>query len=111
VGAIEKAIRASDLGLNPGNDGQVIRVPIPALTEERRKELVKVAKGYAEEGRVAIRNARREANDALKKEKKSGDLTEDEENKGHARIQTMTDRFIKEVDGLLNGKEAEILEI
>jgi ribosome recycling factor len=111
VGAIEKAIRASDLGLNPGSDGQIIRVPIPALTEERRKELVKVAKGYAEEGRVAVRNARREANDSLKKEKKSGALTEDEEKKGHSKVQEMTDQFIKEVDEVLSGKESEILEI
>jgi ribosome recycling factor len=111
VAAIEKAIRASDLGLNPGSDGQVIRVPIPALTEERRKELVKVAKNYAEEGRVAVRNARRDANESLKKEKKSGDLTEDEEKKAHDKIQVITDDHIKEIDGILSGKEKEILEI
>jgi len=111
VGAIEKAIRSSDLGLNPGSDGQVIRVPIPALTEERRKELVKISKTYGEDARVAVRNARREANDALKKEKKSGDLTEDEEKKSHDRIQAMTDDHIKEIDEILAGKEEEILEI
>jgi len=111
IGPIEKAIRASDLGLNPANDGQVIRVPIPALTEERRKELVKVAKGYAEEGRVAVRNVRRDANESLKKEHKAGDLTEDEEKKAHERIQELTDRFVKEIDETLSGKEKEILEI
>ena len=111
IAAIEKAIRSADLGLNPGSDGQVVRVPIPALTEERRKELVKVAKGYAEDGRVAIRNARRDANENLKKEKKSGDLTEDEEKRAHDKIQEMTDKFVKEVDDTLTGKEKEILEI
>jgi ribosome recycling factor len=111
IGAIEKAIRTSDLGLNPGSDGNVVRIPIPALTEERRKELVKVAKQYAEEGRVSIRNARREANDLLKKEKKAGDLTEDEEKRAHDRIQELTDEFIKEIDEVLSAKEKEILEI
>lgn len=111
IGAIEKAIRSSDLGLNPSSDGSVVRVPIPALTEERRKELVKVAKTYAEDGRVAIRNARRDANDLLKKEKKSGDLTEDEEKKGHEKIQEMTDKFVREIDDVLASKEKEILEI
>jgi len=111
IGAIEKAIRASDLGLNPANDGQVIRVPIPALTEERRKELVKVAKNYAEEGRVAVRNVRRDANESLKKEHKKGDLTDDEEKRAHDRIQELTNRFVKEIDETLSGKEKEILEI
>lgn len=111
IGAIEKAIRSSDLGLNPANDGVVIRVPIPALTEERRKELVKVAHGYAEEGRVAVRNARRDANNALKKGHKDGDLTEDEEKRGHTRVQELTDQCIQEVDGILDAKEREILEI
>jgi len=111
IGPIEKAIRASDLGLNPANDGQVIRVPIPALTEERRKELVKIAKNYAEEGRVSVRNIRRDANDSLKKQQKSGDLTEDEEKRAHDRIQELTDKFVKEIDENLTGKEKEILEI
>ncbi len=111
VGAIEKAIRASDLGLNPGSDGQVIRVPIPALTEERRKDLVKVAKGYAEDRRVEVRNHRRDANDSLKKAHKSGDLTEDEEKRGHGRVQELTDKFVKQIDEILAGKEEEILEI
>jgi len=111
IGAIEKAIRASDLGLNPANDGVVVRVPIPALTEERRKELVKVAHGYAEDARVAVRNARRDANNALKKGHKDGDVTEDEEKRGHSRIQELTDQCIKEIDGILGAKEREILEI
>ncbi|GJM44225.1 MAG: ribosome-recycling factor [Gemmatimonadota bacterium] len=111
IGAIERAIQASDLGLNPMNDGQVIRVPIPALTEERRRDLVKVAKGYAEEGRIAVRNARRDANDALKREQKANDITEDEEKKAHARIQEMTDQHVKEIDAVFASKEQEILEI
>jgi len=111
IGSIEKAIRAADLGLNPSNDGQVIRVPIPPLTEERRKELVKFAKHAAEEGRVAVRNARRDANDALKKALKDGKLTEDEDKRGHGRIQELTDRHVKEIDGILAAKEKEILAI
>jgi ribosome recycling factor len=111
IGAIEKAIRASDLGLNPGSDGQVVRVPIPPLTEERRKEIVRLAKGYAEESRIAIRNARREANDALKTAQKAGDLTEDEEKRAHERAQDLTDKHVKEVDEILEKKEKEILEI
>jgi ribosome recycling factor len=111
IGAVEKAIRSSDLGLNPSNDGNVVRIPIPALTEERRKELVKVAKHHAEEGRVSIRNARREGNDALKKERKDGDLTDDQEKRAHDEIQELTDKFVKEIDSLLAAKETEILEI
>ena len=111
IGAIEKAIRAADLGLNPSNDGQVVRVPIPALTEERRKELVKIAKTHCEEGRVAIRNARRDANDALKKGFKDGKLTEDEEKRGHDKIQELTDKYVKEIDVALAAKEKEILAI
>ncbi len=111
IGAVEKAVRSSDLGLNPSNDGQVIRVPIPALTEERRKELVKVARGYAEEGRVAIRMARREANESIKKEQKAGEITEDEDKKAHDEIQKLTDQRIKELDDILAAKETEILEI
>lgn len=110
LGAIEKAIRASDLGLNPVNDGQVVRVPIPALTEERRKDLVKVAKHYAEEGRVHVRMARRDANDALKKALKDGKLTEDEERKALEKTQKLTDHKIKELDDILAAKEADILK-
>ncbi len=111
IGAIERSIQSSDLGLNPSNDGQVIRVPIPALTEDRRKELVKVAKGIAEDGRIQVRNARRDGNDALKKAHKSGDVTEDEEKRGHDRVQEMTDKHVKQIDSLLDSKEKEILEI
>jgi ribosome recycling factor len=111
IGAIEKAIRASDLGLNPSSDGQVVRVPIPALTEERRKELVKVARGFAEESRVSVRNARRDANEQIKKMKKAGEIAEDDEKRAHERVQELTDRFIGEIDDLLAAKEAEILEI
>jgi len=111
IGAIERAIQSSDLGLNPSNDGQVIRVPIPALTEERRKDLVKIARTHGEEGRVAVRNARRDANDALKKEAKKGDLTEDDEKRSHDRVQELTDKFVKEIDVILAAKEQEILEI
>ena len=110
VGAIERAIRASDLGLNPSNDGQVIRVPIPALTEERRKELVKVAKHYAEEGRVAVRMGRRDANEALKKALKDGKITEDDERKALDKIQKLTDQKIKDLDEILSSKETEILK-
>jgi ribosome recycling factor len=110
LGAIERAIRASDLGLNPSNDGQVIRVPIPALTEERRKELVKVAKHYVEEGRVAVRMGRRDANDALKKALKDGKVTEDDERKALDKIQKLTDQKIKDLDEILSSKEAEILK-
>jgi ribosome recycling factor len=111
IGAIERAIQASDLGLNPSNDGQVVRVPIPALTEERRKELVKIAHNYAEDGRVAVRNARRDANNALKKGHKDGDLTEDEEKRAHTKVQELTDKCVKEIEGILSAKEQEILEI
>jgi ribosome recycling factor len=86
-------------------------VPIPALTEERRKDLVKVAKNQAEESRIGLRNARREANDALKKAKKDGDLTEDQEKKGHDRVQELTVKFTKDIDVILAAKEKEILEI
>lgn len=110
LGAIERAIRASDLGLNPSNDGQVIRVPIPALTEERRKELVKVAKHYAEEGRVAVRMGRRDANEALKKALKDGKITEDDERKALDKIQKLTDQKIKDLDEILSSKETEILK-
>jgi len=110
LAAVERAIRASDLGLNPSNDGQVIRVPIPALTEERRKELVKVAKHYAEEGRVAVRMGRRDANEALKKALKDGKITEDDERKALDKIQKLTDQKIKDLDEILASKETDILK-
>jgi len=111
MGAIEKAILASDLGLNPSNDGAVIRVPFPALTEERRRELVKLCHGYAEAARVAVRNARRDANDAFKKQEKEGDIGQDDARRGEADVQKRTDAFIKEIDDLLKRKEQEIMEV
>lgn len=108
---IEKAIRASDLGLNPGNDGKVIRIPIPALTEERRNELDKFIKKIAEEHRVSVRNVRREANEAVKKLEKAHTITEDDCKKAHDKIQKITDEHIKHIDELLKHKEVEIYEV
>jgi ribosome recycling factor len=104
---IEKAILTSELGLNPNNDGKVIRINIPPLTEERRKDLVKQAKNIAENSRVSIRNIRRDANDAIKK----GDFPEDEQKKGSDEIQKITDTYIKKVNDILVDKEKEIMEI
>ncbi len=110
LGDIEKAIQSSDLSLNPSNDGKLIRVPIPPLSQERRQELAKLAKQVAEQARVAIRNIRREANDTLKQAHKKGELSEDEERRGHERIQKCTDSHVQEIDTLLAEKEREILE-
>jgi ribosome recycling factor len=107
----EKAILASDLGLNPSNDGTVIRVPFPALNEERRRELVKLCHGYAEQARVAIRNARRDANDAFKKADKAGEMSEDDARRGEEQVQKKTDAFIASVEDLLKRKEFEIMEV
>jgi ribosome recycling factor len=107
----EKAILASDLGLNPSNDGTVIRVPFPALNEERRRELVKLCHGYAEQARVAIRNARRDANDAFKKADKAGEMSEDDARRGEEQVQKKTDAFIASVEDLLKRKELEIMEV
>ncbi len=107
--ALEKAIVASDLGVTPMNDGKVIRLTMPMLTEERRKQLAKTVGKIAEEGRVAVRNVRREANDKLKAMAKDKKVSEDEERRGHAEIQKTTDRFIAKVDELLKKKEQEIL--
>lgn len=108
---IEKAIQTSELSVNPNNDGKVIRINIPPLTEERRKEYVKVAKNMAEQSRVAIRNIRREANDELKKLQKSGDLSEDLVKRGEDEVQDLTDTYIESINKLLETKEAEILEV
>ena len=108
---IEKAIRNSDLGLNPTNDGQVIRISVPALTEERRKELAKRVHKVAEEFKVRLRNERRDANDALKKMEKDGELTEDELKKGLDHVQKMTDDGIKKIDEMISKKEKEVLEV
>ena len=108
---IEKAILASDLGLTPTNDGKLIRLPIPSLTEERRKELVKFAKKIAEEVRVHIRNIRRDVLEDIKKAQKDSRMTEDEAKKSHDEIQKLTDAYILKVDEILKKKEAEITEI
>lgn len=111
LAAIEKAIRNSDLDLNPQNDGKIIRIPVPPLTEERRKILVKHAHKHAEEGRVAIRNIRRDANDHLKKQLKDHELGEDDERHALAEVQKLTDEHIEEINEGLKKKEAEILEV
>ncbi len=109
--AIEKAIQKSDLGMNPSNDGKIIRLVVPQLTEERRKDLVKSVKKLAEEARVAVRNIRRDANDNLKKLKKDSEITEDELKKSEEDTQKMTDKYIKEIDKLGEVKEKEIMEV
>ncbi|WP_290585253.1 ribosome recycling factor [Alicyclobacillus sp.] len=108
---IERAIQKSDLGLNPMNDGSVIRLILPPLTEERRQELVKVVRKMAEEARVALRNVRRDANEDLKKLEKSGDAPEDEVRRATEKVQALTDRFVSEVDKAAAAKEKEILEV
>ena len=108
---IEKAIMKSDLGLNPNNDGTVIRLNLPQLTEERRKELVKVVHKKAEDARVIVRNLRREANDALKKMEKAKEITEDETKKATEDMQKATDKFIKEIDVVVAHKEIEVMEV
>jgi len=111
LGEIEKAIQKSELSVNPNNDGKVIRINIPPLTEDRRKELVKLTKGMAENTRVAIRNHRRDANEEIKKAQKASELSEDEAKKATDEIQKLTDRNIEEVNKLLEAKEKEILEV
>jgi len=111
IAEIEKAIRTSELSLNPSNDGKVIRISIPPLTEERRKDLVKVAKAQAEQSRVAIRNIRRDGNDELKRLQKEGSITEDDESKGAADLQKLTDAFVAKVNAVLEEKEKEIMEV
>lgn len=108
---IERAIMKSDLGLNPNSDGSVIRLNLPQLTEERRKELVKTVHKKAEDARVSIRNLRREAIDSVKKAEKAKEITEDEAKKANDDIQKMTDKFIKEVDTVMEHKEKEVMEI
>ncbi len=108
---IESAIRNANLGLNPSNDGTLIRVPIPALNEERRKEYVKLTKKYGEQGKVSIRNLRRDANDSLKKIEKDKQISEDEKKRGEDEIQKLTDKYSAEIDSLLEQKEREIMEV
>jgi ribosome recycling factor len=111
IGIIEKAIRAADLGLNPSNDGKLIRVPIPALTEERRKELVKKVHHIAEDHRVALRNVRRDSNEHIKKLLKDKLISEDEDRRAHDDIQKLTDGYIAKLDQAVKNKEKEVLEI
>jgi ribosome recycling factor len=111
IGEIEKAIQESDVGLTPSNDGNLIRLQIPELTEERRREMVKVVHGVAEEGRIAIRNIRRDTMSDLRELKKEGEAGEDDERRAESSLQNQTDEAIAEIDGLLKGKEEEILEV
>jgi ribosome recycling factor len=111
LGEIEKAIQKSELSVNPNNDGKIIRIVIPPLTEERRKDLVKITKGKAETSRVSIRNIRRDSNEELKKMEKSGDITEDDSKRGIDEIQKLTDKYIEEVNKLYEIKEKEIMEV
>ncbi|MBY5990660.1 ribosome recycling factor [Ferrimonas balearica] len=109
--AVEKAIMASDLGLNPSSAGTVIRIPLPPLTEERRRDLVKVVRAEAEHGRVAIRNVRRDANSDIKALEKEKEISEDDARRGEDEIQKLTDKFVKEIDAILADKEKELMEV
>jgi ribosome recycling factor len=111
IKAIEKALQESDLGLNPSNDGSMIRIPIPALTEERRREYVRLLHKMAEEGRVAIRQARKDANDEIKQRQKDGELSEDDSRREQDDVQKLTNQYVERVDELLKRKEAEVLEV
>lgn len=111
VQAVEKAILQSDLGLSPSSDGSVIRIAIPQLTEERRRDLVRLVRKDAEEKRVMVRNARRDANEQIKELEKEKIISEDDGRRGMERVQELTDRYIKEIDGLLEAKESEIMEV
>ncbi|MBM4175994.1 MAG: ribosome recycling factor [Ignavibacteria bacterium] len=111
IQAIDKAILASELGLNPISDGNVLRIPIPPLNEERRKELVKLVKKFGEEGKIAIRNIRRDGNDHLKKAEKDEHLPEDERKRGEQEVQKLTDKYIQSIDDILAHKEKEIMEV
>ena len=111
VGAVDRAIREANLGFNPIVDGNMLRIPLPELNEQRRKELVKIAHGYAENARVAIRHVRRDGMDFLKKAEKDGDISEDDHRRESERVQKLTDETISTVDSLLAGKEAEIMQV
>jgi len=111
IGPIEKAIRAADLGVNPSNDGKLIRIPVPPLTEDRRKELAKKLQGIAEEHRVAVRNIRRDSNDHIKKLSKEKTISEDEEKRHESEVQKATDQAIGEADQILAAKEKEIMQV
>ncbi len=109
--SIEKAIQMSDLGMNPSNDGKVIRLNVPQLTEERRKDLTKVVKKTAEDAKIAIRNERREGNESIKKAQKDGEITEDELKRAQDEIQKLTDKYVQQIDELVVKKEKELLEV
>ncbi len=108
---IEKAILKADLGLNPSSDGILIRLPIPALTEERRKEMAKLAKRFGEDSKIVVRNARRDANETIKLLEKDKDITEDDLKRGEKEIQALTDDFVKQIDDIVTAKEQEVMEI
>ena len=111
IAAIEKAIMGANLGLTPSNDGNLIRIPFPALTEERRKEQVKEIKKVAEDARIAVRNSRRDQNDIVKKAEKDKNISEDDSKKFQGEIQVVTDKYIKQVDEIVNGKEQELMSV
>ena len=111
MAVVEKAIRTSDLGLNPANDGNVIRVPIPALNEERRREMVRLLHKLAEEGRIAVRHARHEANKAIKSQEQAHEIGEDEARRQTDEVQKLTDEYIARIDHLLKAKEEEVMEV
>lgn len=111
IAKVEKAIRDGDLGLNPATNGDVIRVPMPMLTEERRKDLIKVVRGEGENAKVSIRNVRRDANDALKKLVKDKEISEDDERRSQDEVQKLTDKFVAEVDKMLQTKEADLMAV
>lgn len=111
IGPIEKAIQLSDLGLNPSNDGKIVRLPIPALTEERRREFVKLLHKMAEEARVAVRQARKDSNDEIKRRQKDGEISEDQARREQDEVQKLTDLHVQKVEELLKHKEAEVLEV
>jgi ribosome recycling factor len=111
IGPIEKSILAANLGLNPTSDGTVVRIPIPPLNEERRKELVKLVKKFAEEGKIALRNVRRDSIEHLKKSEKAEHFSEDDRKRGEEEAQKLTDKFIKDIDSLVALKEKEIMEV
>ncbi len=111
LAAIERAIMSADLGLNPNNDGSVIRVPVPLLTEERRKEYVKTCGKIAEDSRISVRNSRRDANDGLKKLEKAKEISEDDRKGGEEEVQKLTNKYIKKIDEILEAKQKEIMEV
>ena len=111
INDIEKAIMKSDLGINPSNDGKVIRLSVPQLTEERRVELTKLVKKTGENSKVALRNQRRDANDTIKKMAKANEITEDEEKQAETKVQEITDKYVKEIDKLIEEKEKEVMDV